>query len=215
MKKIAKTIVAIFMILTVALPILSLTGCTTDEQMSPEEYESYINGYSKHQFDFNTPEDWDSLSIDEQVEWGKENGFLTIQNFDGDIEVDNYHLLDEFLENKGEEKELFILARYYHEDRYTSWGEKDSIFLKGIYYDGESYYAETPYEFSSPDQYFLQKYKKCGIQTDDGSIYLYVANDFTLTHSDEMLNYTSSISFDNDFYKKYKSVICIGKTTEN
>ena len=118
-----RNIFCTLLILTVALSVLFLTECTTDEQMSPEEYESYINGYSKHQFDFNTPEDWDSFSIDEQVEWGKENGFLVIQNFDGDIEVDNYHLLDEFLENKGEEKELFILARYYFEDHYISWGE--------------------------------------------------------------------------------------------
>ena len=204
------------LLFVLAVSMLFLTGCNPDGQMSPEEYESYINGYSKHRFNFNTPEGWDSLSVDEQVEWGKENGFLIIQHFDGDTELDNYHLLDEFLENKDEEKELLILVRYYFEDYYVNWGKKDSTSLLGIYYDGESYYALPPYEFDSSDQYFLQKYKKCGIETDadSGRRYLYVANDFTLTQRDEVQNYVSSIAFDNDFYKKYKSVVWIDTVPE-
>ena len=206
-------LVCVLLLFALAAPMLFLTGCG---QMSPEEYESYINGYSNYKFNFNTPENWDTLSPDEQVKWGKANGFLVIQRFDGDVAIFNYHLLEEFLENRGEEKELLILKRYYYEN-YNREGERDVVHLSGIYYDGESYYALPPYEFGSPDEYFLQKYKKCGIETDadTGKRYLYVANDFSLTQKDEMQNYLSSIAFDNDFYKKYKSVACIGKANES
>lgn len=210
--RISKLICAL-LIFALAVPLLFLVGCTPDEEIDPEEYESYINGFSKHRFNFNTPENWDSLSVDEKVEWGKEHGFLVVQHLAGDTELDNSHLIDEFLENENEEKELLILARYYYKDYYGE-GDKDSVSLLGIYYDGESYYALPPYEFSDPDEYFLQKYRKCGIETDSssGERYLYVANDLTLTHKDQMNNYFSSVDFDSDFYKKYRSVVRIGES---
>ena len=206
-------LVCVLLLFALAAPMLFLTGCG---QMSPEEYESYINGYSNYKFNFNTPENWDTLSPDQQVKWGKSNGFLVIQHFDHDVAIFNYHLLDEFLENRGEEKELLILSRFYYEDYYGK-GEHDVVSLSGIYYDGESYYAHPTYTSDKLDEYRLQKYKKCAIETDadTGRRYLYVANDFTLTHKDEMRSYLSSSSFDNDFHKKYKTVVCIGKANEN
>ena len=68
-------LVCVLLLFALAAPMLFLTGCG---RMSPEEYESYINGYSNHMFNFNTPENWDSLSPDQQVKWGKANGFLVI-----------------------------------------------------------------------------------------------------------------------------------------
>jgi hypothetical protein len=196
-------------------------GCAPDGQMSDEEYESYINGYSKHRFNFNTPENWDSLSAKEQAEWGKTHGYIVIEYLDGETErykIYNEYLLTEFLENAGEEKELLILKRYYYKN-YLAQGEKDTTYLDGVYYDGESYYTLPPHEFSNPDEYFLQKYKKCGIKTDDdtGLIYIYVANDFTLTIKNEMNYYTHSFAYadDSDFYKKYQTVAHIGKAAQD
>ena len=191
-------LVCVLLLFALVAPMLFLTGCG---RMSPEEYESYINGYSNHMFNFNTPENWDTLSPDQQVKWGKANGFLVIQSFDGDVAIFNYHLLDEFLENRGEEKELLILSRYYYEDYYDK-GEHDVVSLSGIYYDGESYYADPL--FASSEEYYLQKYKKCGIETDadTGKRYLYVANDFSFTHKDVGVYFSSSYP-DSDVYKRY------------
>ena len=100
LNRISKAISLILCFVCLSALLLSITGC---EDEPP----------ALHVFDFGTPEGFDELSAEEKFEWAKNNGYLVtsyIKELDK-LEIYNEQLLDSFLENKTEPKELLIL--YY------------------------------------------------------------------------------------------------------
>ena len=65
------------------------------------------NNTSLHVFVFNTPDNFDSLSAEEKIDWGRKNGYLVVmRSVDGKSVVENEEKLNDFLESKTEGKEL-------------------------------------------------------------------------------------------------------------
>lgn len=154
----------------------------------------------QHKFSFNTPDNFDSLSVEERLDWAKENGYLVIDFVDGNYVVYSKEPLYSFLENKTEKKELLIIQCYEYK------GKLETA-LSGIYFDGTSYYAEGKY--ATLPKGTLYKYEICDIEVWHGSEYLFVSNNRKLTNDDEL----SAIAYSRleEFVKQYQSVARLGK----
>ena len=160
----------------------------------------------KHDFNFNLPDNFASLSVDEQLQWGEENGYLIIKLIDGKIELENSELLYSFLENKEEEKELLIMRCFEYKD--------GKNIVSGVYFDGESYCTKRYGKANEDDS--LVKYRKCGIEEYSGVKYLYVSNDETLTVKDYYLSLASSDSNKiKEFSQKYYVITPLGEASES
>ncbi len=170
---------------------LALVGC------SPES----IN----YDFKFNTPEGFDSLSAEDQLAWGEKNGYFTVKETDGEYELGNPELLDAFLEESDEEKELLIMTCIRYSD-----GEKTNI--TGIYYDGSYYYYDLPGgNVDAPDN-SLYRYEICGVEQYRDRRILRLSNDSSLTYADELAGFTSSSAEHyEEFRRSYCPIVYIGR----
>ena len=160
-----------------------------------------------HAFNYNTPENFDALTVEKQLEWGRENGYLIIKHLNGETVLENEELLYSFLENNTEAKELLFMQCYDNTVLVN--------FLSGIYFDGEYYYTNTINELHSD---VLERYEICGIEEYKGRRYLYVSNDNRITCDDEYSIYLSSIiplDFHLEFSKYYRSIASLGDASEN
>ncbi len=195
LKRINKVVFLILSLAFLSALIFSLTGC---EDEPP----------TLHEFDFRLPEGFDSLSPEEKLEWAKNNGYFVItltRGSENEREFYNYNreLLDSFLENKTEEKELLIMEYSNFEENKTA-----SVFFAGIYFDGKYYHATRANSTTA-----VYHYKICGIERYRDLEVLYVSNDKKLTCGDEMFALTSSVtpSLYSDFLKEYCSIAIIDK----
>jgi hypothetical protein len=169
MKKINR---AILVIILLCLSLISFNGCN-----SPSED---FTSDSSHVFKFNTPFNFEALSIEEQLEWAKGNGYLIISSIGDKVELENAELLGSFLKNKTEKQELLIM--HCHK---TTEGIRNAI--RGLYFDGKYYHTMPGIYVTQKEWTAIAKYKICGIEEYKGKNYLYVSNDkkFSLEDSVE------------------------------
>lgn len=161
------------------------------------------NNTPLHVFKFNTPDNFDTLSVEEQLDWARKNGYLVINYVDGKPVVENKEKLNSFLENKSGEKELLIIKCDKYED-----GLKCTF--AGIYFDGKQYHAVGKLGASNKEWTSIYKYDICDIEEYEGRKYLYVSNGSTLTYKDELNTmFSSSLEVHTEFAKKYFSIMRI------
>ena len=134
---------------------------------------------SLHVFKFDTPDNFEAMSVEEQWDWGKENGYLVIKS----SSLENAELLDSFLENKSEEKELLIIFCNSNDGKLKNT-------LGGIYFDKEYYHASFVFLSGAPietkELTAFHKYKLCGIEDVRSFRHLYLSNDSTVTSDDRL-----------------------------
>lgn len=168
MKTIIRTLIAL---ICLSALLLCLVGC---------------NNTSLHVFVFNTPDNFDSLSAEEKIDWGRKNGYLVVmRSVDSKSVVENEEKLNDFLESKTEGKELLIMDCFEHEE------ELHCIF-RGLFFDGNQYHAESGYNTSDAQTDSVYKYDICGIEEFQGQKYLYVSNEGRLTFPDEIEDLVST-----------------------
>ena len=200
MKTVIRTLIAL---VCLSLLLTCLVGC---------------NNTPLHVFKFNTPDNFDTLSVEEQLDWARENGYLVISHFEEKIViengvintvesttvVENEEKLNSFLENKREEKELlFIMCREYQGVLECSLG--------GLYFDGRKYQETKGLPTSTKEETASNKYDICGIEVYHGIKYLYMSNDSALTAKD-MYGLTSDYD---EFAKKYKLIDTLGRVNQD
>lgn len=184
--------------LCVTLLIICLTAITFCFVSCASDYES------NYVFKFGTPEGFDVLSPEEQLEWAKANGYFVMTTVYGKHEVFNEEALNAFLQNacSAKEQTLFIMTYYISEKT-----EAAEVRFTGVYFDGESYHA-TFQNINTLDRAAIGRYKYCGIEEYRGVKYLCVSNDNSLTVEDEFRSHFWSDSEKiSEFAKKHFTVV--------